>query len=230
MYFIELAQRYLLVTVAVITLCSLSLDAMPLSWSKTVKHRRSADSSETEIPTLPTDAGTVRLQEVDAPTAPGGGLDNKTSMHDCMKECYDYIPEENLTTLRQKVMNVSPHPSFLLSEMAENIHREEFCRRIGKLKNDEPIFCENENPQLFEEVYNHTKKHLSNYLNPNSDTSGRRYTIEYNANNYPRYKIQVECPPQYTKIEVANGMFYLRNTTSGWELSQYAEAVVGCRC
>lgn len=231
MYFIELAQRYLLVIVAVTTLCSLSLDAMPLSWSKTVKHRRSADSSETEIPTLPTDAGTVSLhqQEVDATTAPGGGMDNKTFMHDCMKECYNYIPEEKLKQLRKKVRTVSPHPSFLLSEMAEYIHREKFCNSISK--NDETIFCENENPQLSEDVKTNTTGDLLRYLNPNTDTTGQKYKIAYNADHYPRYLIQVDCPcTAQTKLKVAGKMFYLQNTTSGWDLRQHAEAVVGCQC
>lgn len=228
MYFTELAQRYLLVIVAVTTLCSLSLDAMPLSWSKTVKHRRSADSSGTETPTLSTDAGTVRLHEVDATTAPGGGMDNKT-MHDCMKECYNYIPEEDLKQLREKVRTVSPHPSFFLSEMAEYIHRENFCNSISK--DDGTIICEKENPELSEQAKVKTENELKHYLNPNSTTTGQRYVIEYTADHYPRYLIQVECPcTAQAKLDVGGRMFYLQNTTDGWDLRQHAEAVVGCQC
>lgn len=227
MYFTELAQRYLLLTVAITALCSLSLDAMPLSWSKTVKNRRS-DSSETEIPTLPTDdAGTVHLHEFDA--GQGGGMENKTFVHNCMKECYN-ISEDKIKALRKKVTTKSPHPSFFLSEMAESMHREEYCNSISK--NDEEIICENENPQLSEKIQNETKTFFLNFLNPNTNTvSSQRYIIDYNSNNYPRYLIQVECTcSDFTKISVAKRMPYLRNTTNGWELWEHAEALVGCQC
>lgn len=231
MSLIALVQRYLLVAAAVTVLFSLSLHAMPLSWSKTARHRRSTRStdSETERTTLPSDAGTVSQSPVDGPKS-HGGTGNQT--HNCMQECYDYVPQKQLERLREKVAE-RPHPSFFISEMAEDYHRREYCRSIST--GDANIICESQNPTLSEEVKNDTTQHFLNYLNKIINTTascGPKYEIEYHSDHYPRYKIHVVCLGNddiRIKVGYSSRMFYLNNST-GWDLNSYSEVLVGCQC
>lgn len=222
MSILALLQRHLLIAAAAIILFSLSLHAMPLSWSKSVKHRRSTKSSATEPPTLHPTAGNVHQTELDADGNRGGA-----TTHNCMQECYG----DNFTSLEviYRELTRKPHPSFLLSEMAERLHREYFCKSISTV--DVDIFCEDRNPQLAHiDTKNYVQEEILQYLNAGR-SSGPTYEIEYNATHYPRYLVQVKCnnPTENCKITLEPAMPYLEKVNSSWLFRRNTDVAIGCR-
>ena len=230
-------QRYLLITVVVTVLLSLS-SPMPLSWSNSIRHRRSrTEPSATEAPTLPMDAGTVYQNPLaNSPTA--GGETNTTNssatkyMHDCMSECYN-IPQERIDSLKRQLRDDREddfiHPHFLLGEYLENLHREMYCSSINL--EAENIVCEEDQAQLVNEDIVPLVRNYSAYLNDRSASCGPTYQVDYHPNRYPRYVVNVHCSNTNDRIR-AGLMRYLQYDASDstWNFHQDDDVAIGCQC
>ena len=208
-------ENYLLIALAIAALSASLLrptQAMPLSWSRSSRHRRSLTpgSSVTEAPTLSTeDAGRVHqtpLAPGDIPTGGGAG-DNSTSTGDrisrCIEECYDkQLPKAMIEQLKSTVfksfLSRGVHPGFLMSQWLENYHQYRFCK--DRSVNDTQ--CESRNTQALEDTVS--------LINQTAiDTLG--YTVHYEPLSYPRYYVQVNCT-----LTAPRSMFYLKFKDSNW--------------
>ena len=233
-------QRYLLITAAVTVLASLS-SPMPLSWSNSLRHRRSRPGAP-ESPTLPTDAGKVHQNPLEPSTGAGGETNtsrntsacpNGTMQHsspDCMSECYS-VPLERINDVKRfmKDENKYIHPHFLLGEYLENLHREEFCNSVNT--DVENILCEDEqSPQLINDIVAKVSNY-SDYLNSHGTQSScsSTYKVSYHADRYPRYLVQVQCSNPNDRITIGK-MLYLQYEDSTWITKEHNDVAIGCRC
>ena len=213
------------VTIAVLSSSLLQpSQAMPLSWSRSSRHRRSFHTgpSPTEAPPLGTeDEG--RLHQT--PVAPGdlppggggGGADNSTAhrISLCMEECYAKLVPSNLprskidnlkrTALKQ-FLSSGIHPGFLMSQWLENYHRFSYCS--GRSENDTQC---NLKPQALGDIVNRMNATLRTEYG---------YTVLYEPESYPRYYIQVNCTNTATKE-----MPYLKFEDGTWDIQYRNENV-----
>ena len=210
-------QRYLLITAAVTLLASLS-SPMPLSWSNSLRQRRSGtESSATESPTLPTNE-TASATETNY-------------IQKCMSKCYTNVPLEKISQVKRHMEDDHTyiHPHFLLGEYLENLHRDLFCGNTSL--EAENIFCEQEEPQLVQDI-TATVKNYSTYLNNgNSSSCPPTYHVDYYPNRYPRYLVQVRCGGN-SNIRITIGrMAYLQyeERNAAWELEEGNDVAIGCR-
>ena len=208
-------QRYLLITAAVTLLASLS-SPMPLSWSNSLRHRRSGtESSATESPTLPTNETT--------------SADETNYIQKCMSKCYTNVPLEKISEVKRKMEEdyTYIHPHFLLGEYLENYHRDTFCRSINR--EVENIICEQEQPQLVQNIKANVTNQYSTYLN-NGRSCRPTYQVDYYPNRYPRYLVQVRCGDPNDRIIIGR-MPYLQyeERNAAWELEEGNDVAIGCR-
>ena len=201
-----------MVVVAIALLCaSLSplVQGMPLSWSRSSRHRRSVQTgtSPTE-PTVSTEnAGTV-LQQTPLDTGlGGGGAGNSTTdlFNQCIEECYNKVlPRDQIEKLRESISSDflvrGVHPAFLLSQWLENHHQYMFCRE----RNVTLTGCEDSNRQ----TVNGTVTDITRVVN---ETLG--HTVAYDEQRYPRYTVHVNCANSQLK-----DMHYLEKKSDGqWQ-------------
>ena len=207
-------QRYLLITAAVTVLASLS-SPMPLSWSNSLRQRRSGtESSATEPPTLPTNETT--------------SADETDHIQNCMSKCYTNVPLEKISEVKHQMERdyTYIHPHFLLGEYLENYHRDQFCRSINR--EAENIICEQEQPQLVQNIKANVTNQYSTYLN-NGTSCLPTYQVAYYPNRYPRYLVQVRCGDSDDRITIGR-MVYLQYEESDaeWNL-KHNNVAIGCR-
>ena len=237
-------QRLLLITVtATILYYSCLVDGMPLSWSKSVRHRRSkTESSATEPPTLSSDSGRVEQSSLDVNPPAGGATNssanetiseslNETFIERCMRECYDSsLPRKSIQRLKKEI-GFSPHPSFYLSEWLENEHRMRFCMRTVPDNEGKP-FCEDMQELIEKEESERLINETLAAFTPIEDQKCiLNYEITYKnhtQNIYPRYLFQVQCKNQVDRI--IKGMKSLRLHQSGDQWVIFEQDVsVGCQ-
>ena len=183
-----------------------------------------------------------------------GGTVTNTSENSCICE-HDGPPEDVLKELKKEVLH-RPHPMFLLSEMAENLHRQMHCHSkcLGFISS-----------QTEEEIPGRVKNTILNYLNGAVDSTvpcPTRFNITYYPKRYPRYLVEVVCtdeedkPRRCTLCSAEGGrivgnsprcfpydfggkyMYYLTNDsedsghnsdTSSWHI-RIRSVPVGCTC
>ena len=81
-----------------------------------------------------------------------------------------------------------PHPMFLLSEMADNIHQHRLC----------PLICAGAtSPQVEEDISACVISTMLDYMNsvvvPDTEPCPPKFNITYYPNRYPRYLVEVVC-------------------------------------
>lgn len=121
----------------------------------------------------------------------GGSQGGSASDSSCICE-HDGPPEDMLKDLKEKVLK-GPHPMFLLSEMAENIHRQSHCRS----------YCQGTiSQQSEEEIPGDVKRKILSYLNgavKSTLSCPPRFNITYYPKRYPRYLVEVVCTDEEDK-------------------------------
>lgn len=118
--------------------------------------------------------------------SPGGTVTN-TSENSCICE-HDGPPEDMINELKKE-----PHPMFLLSEVAENLHRQFHCTSQCQ---------EYISSQTEEEIPGRVKKNILSYLNGAADSTvpcPTRFDITYYPKRYPRYLVEVVCTDEKDK-------------------------------
>lgn len=116
-----------------------------------------------------------------------GGTVTNTSENTCICE-HDGPPEDMINELKEY-----PHPMFLLSEVAENLHRQFHCssKCQGIISS-----------QTEEEIPGRVKNAILSYLNGAVDstvTCPTRFNITYYPKRYPRYLVEAVCTDEEDK-------------------------------
>ena len=211
----------------IVALLSISLapaaHSRPLSWGRTSRHQRSigTESAVTPTPTL----GENQAGNVNGGSSTGGGADNNAMEDECMEKCYyNILPRHEIERLKTTVFDnfrlQGVHPGFLVSEWLENYHRVKFCSNWENITDVEDIRCENQEPQISEDLkwdINSTMRNLT----------GNRlsYEVHYNESHYPRYAVDVQC--ETGMVQVNKRMPYLRRLShdEGWIVDNRERAV-----
>lgn len=237
-------QRILLLTVSLTVLYySCLVDGMPLSWGKSVRHRRSrTEASATEPPTFSSDPGRIQQHELENnPNAGEGGATNssanettsvsvnETKLETCMRQCYNSrVPLEAIHRLKKDIA-ADPHPNFYLSEWMENEHRLRFCM-LTVPKDDDNLFCEDEQEQLQIEISEELKNETLEAFKNKDYSCISNYEITYHnftQNIYPRYLFQVQCQNEADRI--IRGMKSLKLNKDRWDIIIQPSVSVGCQ-
>lgn len=256
----SLRTQLLVSALAVILLHSLTAQAMPLSW-RTARYRRTSPSTE-----IPTQSGTIMSDRATERRPTGssqsnqdtqdGDSDDATSGNE---SCSDNAPPENVINGIREHLQEKPHPMFLISEMAEMLHRKLYYRY------NYPNECDH-SQQVEDKTIDQVRRKILQYLNNNrlpTETDVAcppRYNITYYPARYPRYLVQVECTAS-SGVSDHNGcqsltcgsgrecrpyqlddMLYLTKDQtdchsqrgepdpSGWSTCRAIEVGVGCKC
>ena len=153
----------------------------------------------------------------------------EATSHKCVSKCYANVSLERISDVKRQMIEdyryAYIHPHFLLGEYLENIHRDLFCRE------DENIRCEQEQPQLVEDIKADVIKNYTTFLNKNrkSSSCSTTYQVDYYPDRYPRYLVQVQCGDPTHKITLDN-MLYLKHENSTWNIEKGRDIGIGCRC
>ena len=115
--------------------------------------------------------------------------------------CPSEVPSDVIDQLKRDVMS-KPHPMFLISEMAEMLHQEQYNHsNLGNCTPNQDALNETK-----ERVFGTVLGYLNNRGVPSEDDVGcpPSYNISYHADRYPRYLVQVVCRNRSSEIVPRN--------------------------
>ena len=182
----SLQYHLLFAAFAAILLLAPAARAMPVS-------RRT--EYPTELPTiasLPEQSSEVSRVEVQ---------DDQDVLRRKRSSCPSEVPSDMIDELKRGVMS-EPHPMFLISEMAEMLHRERYnILNLGDCTLNQEALDETK-----KSVFRTVLGYLNNSGVPSEDDVGcpPSYAISYHPDRYPRYLVQVKCGKKSSKIVPRN--------------------------
>ena len=248
------------IVIALLLSTACKINAVPLSWRGHFKGSSSMDPSPSmDLPTQQAGRLSDRLSEGVRSLARGRSPTYTPSMPSNPPVNFpgscneDAPPEFRIQELRQRFIDLGPHPMFYISEVAEMIHRQVYYQENGNCNNWTTA-------SVLEQTINSVKERITGYLNIGLPSKEQvlcppKYNVTYyGPGRYPFYQVEVICTRESASTNpcscdssnrrrcAAYGLNYMRHlervpatmSNSNSTLEEWREVItdvgVGCKC